>query len=174
MFVKMNKRGIFLPLFVIITALILSVLFYTVKTAVDEKQDLIGLRATNLVKLYDETEKINIYLDLSAQYSSDKSARILAENGGYAENNRCEKTQDGYVIWNTCPVLNPSLEFETQFKKELKFYVDKYNSSYKNRDYKKSFEMEHNETLNYNNIYTESVRNSNIISYAFCVDIVII
>lgn len=175
MFHRINKKGIFLPLFVFATIFILGVLFYIIRTTESEKQDLVGLKAITLGKLYDETEKTMLYLNLAAEYSSDKAAAELAENGGYSTNNRCEKTEEGYVIWNSCPVLNPSEEFAEQLKKELKNYIIKYESSYKSTDFQNMFGLARPPNLLnieipagiddvYNYIYTRNVRNSNIIT----------
>ncbi len=164
----MNKKGVFLPIFVIFTAVILSVLFYIISTTEANKQDLVGLRAVNLIKNYDESEKINIYLDLSAKYASKETWETLANNGGYSENNRCEKTGDGYVLWNSCPVLNPSQEFISQFKNKFKNKINKYESKYTQLDYKNDLNMENPETqIKYAQIYTENVNNSNIINTEF-------
>ncbi len=93
----------------------------------------------------------------------------MAENGGYNSKNRCEKTprtlvdQEQYVIWNTCPVLNAKKEFETEFKQELKSFLQIYKSSYKTADYEKILGRSSQNRQDYAVFYTENVRNSSIL-----------
>src|SRR3989344_6075486 len=143
-----NKKGMFLPLFIIIIPIILAALLYVMSQTEAQKEDLVGLKAINLIKLYDETEKIDLYLDLSSKYSNKNTLKSLAANGGYSDDNRCEKTEatllekESYVIWNTCPILNLNQEFLIQFKKELKSFINNYQSVYSNTNYKWFFDVE--------------------------------
>ena len=72
-----NKKGIFIPMFVIFTAVILGVIFYMMYNQESMKNDLVGLRASSLLKAYDEEEKISFYLDLATYYSNNESLRKL-------------------------------------------------------------------------------------------------
>ena len=57
----MNKKGIFLPLFVISTLFILGLLFASITYEKNERQDKeIGQNALAILKSYDEGEKINL------------------------------------------------------------------------------------------------------------------
>jgi len=164
----LNKKGIFLPLFVFSSIVILGVLFYVMNTTEAKKEDFVGLKAVNIIKTYDEAEKINLYLDLAAKYSYENTLKNMAENGGYSSEAKCEKTQpnlidqEPYVIWNTCPVLNPDKEFELQFKKEIKDYINKYESSYIGLNYGelnlKSPGISHND------IFTKALQDTNLLN----------
>lgn len=164
----LNKKGIFLPLFVFFSIAVLGMLFYIMQTTESKKEDFIGLKAINIIKTYDEAEKINLYLDLATKYSYENAIKNLAENGGYSADTKCEKTQqdlvdqEQYVIWNTCPVLDSNKEFKNQLKKELKIYLTKYESSYIDLDYEE-LELEKPEKSQ-NQIFTETVRNTNLLS----------
>ena len=187
-----NKKGIFIPMFVIFTAVILGVIFYMMYNQESMKNDLVGLRASSLLKAYDEEEKISFYLDLATYYSNNESLRKLAENGGYSESNSCEKTQQNiidretYVILNTCSVLNPYLEFKEQLKKEIKNYTSKYQSTYKKTDFQELFDLEkikeksgrvppgvppesgrtyYEAGDSYNEVYTKNVQEVSILSF---------
>ena len=110
---KINKKGqIFLFGYVIIYTIILISLFFTTISAANKKEDIIGLRAINLIKANQESDNIELYLDMAAKYSYENSLNKLAENGGYSEENRCEKTQptiidrEEYVILNTWQVFS--------------------------------------------------------------------
>ena len=71
---KINKKGVFLPLFVVLYIVILGGLLLVMKEAASNKEDLIGLRAVNMLKADDEIEKAMLYLDLSSKYASSNSA----------------------------------------------------------------------------------------------------
>ena len=188
---KMNKKGqIFLMGFVVIYGLILSSLLFTVISSASNKEDLIGLRAMNLIKTEQESEKMFLYLNLATKYSSENTIREIGENGGYSENNRCEKTnptlidKNNYVIWNTCPVLDPTAEFIEQLKKEILDYIKLYESTYRKTDFEESFDIEKNYPRlegvsdeikdDYNYIYTKNFRNTNILNIQISNDKIII
>ncbi len=159
-----NKKGIYLPLFVMIVPVILAALLGVMISAENDKEDFVGFRAVKIIKALDESGKISFYIDLAAQHSKENALKNIAENGGYNSQNRCEKTektlvnQEEYVIWNTCPVLNIKKEFETEFKKELKSFLQNYKSSYRTAGYEKSRDMQ-----DYAVFYTDNTRNSTII-----------
>lgn len=157
-------------MFVIVNILIIGALFITMQSIENDRQDLVGLRAVHLMKSYDEAEKMNLYLDLASKYASRKTMKILAENGGYNEEADCEKTQktiidqEQYIILNTCQILNPEKEFEAQFKKELKLFVENYKSSYAQTGYAELFGIREAKQTDYNGLYTNAFRNSNMIN----------
>lgn len=163
-----NKKGFFLPLFVLLMPLILGTLYGIMYLEEAKKTDLVGLEAINIIKANDEVEKINIYLDLAAKHSSENALKILASNGGFSGGSTCKKTektlteQEEYVIWNTCPVLNPEREFKIQLKNEFKSFIDIYESSYQQTNYEKPLEMTTQEQVNYNNLYTENTRKAEV------------
>ncbi|MBS3152869.1 hypothetical protein J4230_05685 [Candidatus Woesearchaeota archaeon] len=176
---KINKKGqIFLFGYVIIYTIILISLFFTTISAANKKEDIIGLRAINLIKANQESDNIELYLDMAAKYSYENSLNKLAENGGYSEENRCEKTQptiidrEEYVILNTCQVLDSNGEFQSQLKKEIKYYLNIYESSYTKTSFKDDFNIEKEyprlegvpEKIkdDYNYIYTQAIKNTKI------------
>ncbi len=84
MLLPKNKKALFLLAFIVIYAVILAGLLYIVMTEAADKKDLIGLRAANLIRTNQESEKIQMYLDLSAKYSSSTTLDKLGNNGGYS------------------------------------------------------------------------------------------
>ncbi|HLC58242.1 MAG TPA: hypothetical protein VJI68_00105 [Candidatus Nanoarchaeia archaeon] len=173
----MNKKGIFFPLFVFITIFLLLTMLYVVNDEESEKNDLIGLKAVNIIKLQDETEKIQSYLDLSTKYAANEALKKLAANGGYSEG-RCKKTQkdlintEEYIILETCPELNINNEFNSQLKEEIKQYIKIYETSYIEADLEKYYglgiydyvsSLTKPEELTFNKQYTEKVRETNVL-----------
>ena len=128
----MNKKAIFLPFLAIFTLLILLILgtAIIIKNQDLTKQGKIGLEAISLFKIYDETEKVDFYILQSASYSKMDTLSRIKDNGGYPEKNQCQKTQDEYPIWNTCPKLNLEQNFKTQFKIRLQQYLNNYQSTH--------------------------------------------
>ncbi len=161
---KMNKKGMFLPMFVISSIFILSALFAAMWSAEKEKNDLVGLRAVNIIKIGDEIEKIGLYLTLAADYSMPKTISALDANGGYSEDNTCQKTQktatdqEEYVILNTCPLLDQKKEFGQQLKKDIKSYIDKYESSYRKTEHQSFLWTLEEDKTDYKKMYTDLVR----------------
>lgn len=159
-----NKKGIYLPLFVMVVPVILAALLGVMISAENDKEDFVGFRAVKIIKALDESEKISFYIDMAAQHSKENALKNIAENGGYNPQNRCEKSektlvnQEEYVTWNTCPVLNIKKEFETEFKKELRSFLQNYKSSYRTADYEKFQDRQ-----DYAVFYTDNTRNSTII-----------
>lgn len=150
-----NKKGQFFPLFVVVIPIILAAILLVMSMTEAKRNDSIGLKAINIIKAYDEAQKIDFFMDLSAKYSEKTALKELANNGGYSQNNKCEKTeidlvnQEQYVIVNTCPVLDVNAEFNTQFKNQLKSFLETYITSYSNTDY--------------NSKYQKAVREANIL-----------
>ncbi len=178
---KLNKKGFFLPAFIILTIFVLVTLASVINQSALKKDDLIGIQAVTISKLDDESTKILFYLDQATKISTDEALQTLAKNAGYSEG-RCETTKDlidkdSYPIINTCPVLNPEEEFKTQLKKDLKEYLKIYNSTYTTMDYKKIFNIDIYQKLDlipetvspeigdfYNYAYTKKVKESNILN----------
>src|SRR3989344_981874 len=133
----MNKKGVFLPLFVFVTIFILLTLLFIINSEENKKNDLVGLRAISIIKTYDEIEKINIYFELATKYAEKNTLKVLAENGGYSEES-CEKTKsdllnkETFILLETCPHfiegdlfdLKPEQEFNKQLKKEIKNFIN--------------------------------------------------
>lgn len=176
---KTNKKAFFLLAFIVVYAIILTSLLYIVVTEAAKKQDLVGLKSINIIRTEQESQKIQLYLDLSSKLAYNKTLKVLGENGGYASSDRCEKTQqtvldqEQYIIWNTCPILNQNAEFEEQFKKEIKNYINIYQSTYQKTNFVDIFNIEktyprlenvpENIKDDYNYVYTQTVKGINII-----------
>ncbi len=79
----MNKRGFFIPLFVFATFVMLTLLTYAILSTNANRNDVIGSAAVSLIKIYDEGEKVMIYLDKSSKLDKMNAMRILGENGGF-------------------------------------------------------------------------------------------
>ncbi len=164
-----NKKGLYLPLFVMVVPVILAALLGVIISAENDKESFVGFRAVKILKAFDESEKINLYIDIAAEHSKENAFKNTAENGGYNSGSRCEKTQktvvnqESYIIWNTCPVLNPEKEFEAELKNELKSFFQIYKSSYKNADLARIFGRSSQNRQDYSVFYTENVRNANIL-----------
>jgi len=165
-----NKKGLYLPLFVMIVPVILAALLGVMISAENDKEDFVGFRAVKILKAVDESGKINLYIDVAAEHSKANALKNMAVNGGYNSKNRCEKTartlvdNEQYVIWNTCPVLNLEKEFETEFKQELKSLLQIYKSLYKTADYEKILGRSSQNRQDYAVFYTGNVRNASILS----------
>ena len=150
-----NKKGQFFPLFVVVIPVILAAILLVMSMTEAKRDDLIGQRAGSIIKVYDEAQKIDFFISLSAKHAEKLTLKELAKNGGYNKNNRCEKTeidlvnQEQYVIINTCPVLDVNEEFTKQFKNELKSFFEMYTTSYSNVDL--------------NSKYQKAVREANIL-----------
>ncbi|MBI2148746.1 hypothetical protein HYU23_03630 [Candidatus Woesearchaeota archaeon] len=190
MILHKNKKGIFLLLYVGIYIFILGALLSVINTAENNKVDFVGLRAINIIKVNQESDKANMYLELASKHSYKEALNKLAENGGYYELNRCEKTskttteQEEYVIWNSCPVLNPSASLVEQIKRELKQYLNIYQSNYYKTELENQFDITKTEKFYeeipegvrdaYNYLYTKNIQNTNIIKVEFSNEDVII
>jgi hypothetical protein len=167
----MNKKGIFLPLFVFMTILILSILFYTIRGAQEQKQDFIGLRAIKLVNLYNEIERSNLFIDLAARRAIIESFKVIEVNGGFSEDAACQKTKfdllekQSYVIFNTCKPITIDSEFRKQFEKELKNYLSLYESDYTQSlnppFYFKQLKLEDTKEA-YKKLYSDKIKNLQI------------
>ena len=133
----MNKKGFFLPLFVISTLIILSSLTYIIETTKLARQDNVGMQATSIIKSYDESEKIQFYLDQSIKYVSKQALNELYSNAGYPQNNSCRKipatpTEQRYIILDkSCGFFNPEENFKNLLNEKLKNYYQNYKSQYK-------------------------------------------
>ncbi|MBS3168784.1 hypothetical protein J4216_06665 [Candidatus Woesearchaeota archaeon] len=176
----MNKKAIFLPMFAFLTVFILLSLLYVIHDTEAKKSDLIGLNAITLLKLNDELEKNQFYLDLAVNQASKNALKKLADNGGYSSS-RCEKTktdlidQDQYILLETCPALKLEEEFKIELKEELKIYITIFESTYQEINLEESFGLKTteffkltpkivkiNEEYSYKNLYAEAFRISNI------------
>ena len=92
-FIFAGKKAVFLPLFVIATFVILGTIFYTITNEKINREDLtIGRDAAVLMKIYDEGDKINFFLETSLKYSEEKALNELYDNAGYR--NSCPKIGD--------------------------------------------------------------------------------
>lgn len=124
------KKGYFLPFLSFLTFLV----FLSIAAAMLvhnenlKQQGKVGLQAASLYKMYDEGEKINFYLQLAAEYSSKEL--LLGPEGGYSRDNNCQKTSNGYNLWNSCPDLNPEDSFKEEFKNRFQKYLNSYKSTY--------------------------------------------
>ncbi len=131
----MNKKGfVFLPLFAIATIIILVVLaFAIVKNSEEREQkyvEAIGYTPLSLIKVYDEGEKVSLYVESAASYASVFAALNLANNGGYSQDSDCARTLEGIVIWSSCSFFDPESSFKHEFELELKSSLGGYESTY--------------------------------------------
>ncbi len=132
----MNNKGLFLPIFVIVVLVAFSALAYNIKQTKASRQDVIGLKAASIMKVYDEEQKINVYLDQSLKYSKDSAIKELYSNTGYPANNKCRKipesSGDRFIILDkSCGNFNPESNFKGILTNNLKPYLQNYKSTYK-------------------------------------------
>ena len=130
----MNKKGIFLPLFVLSVFIILGLLYSTIIHEKNKRENsVIGEQAASLLKVYDEQEKINFFLEQALKYSEKKALSELYNNGGYREKNNCEKSGNYVIFDSSCGEFNPEKYFQEILKEEMNLY--KYKSTYKEIEY---------------------------------------
>ena len=169
----MNKKAIFLPLFVFISILILTTLFFVINSINKDREDLVGLRAVTLTRLYDEVDKQKLFINLAAQQSSDNALISLDKNGGISESSSCQKTptnlveQESYTIFNTCDTKIQE-EFNYQLRLELKKFFTNYQSRYNQINFinkydlqerEEFFQLKDNTSDAYNTFYTNTIKN---------------
>ena len=141
----MNKKAVFLPLFVVVTLIILSTLTFTISQTKLHRQDKVGAKALSILKSYDEGEKDLFYLEQSSKISSDNVLNELYFNGGYSHSNSCQKIKgsDGLFILldESCGTFNIYNNFFTGFKKELPDYLKNFYSTYEEASKPKNEEI---------------------------------
>lgn len=130
----MKKGNVFMGIFVVMVVVLL-VFFALMMRKNEERRDqeyveAIGYAPLALIKVYDEAEKVSLYLDQTAEYASIKAIEKLKKNGGYAEENVCDKTPNNIVIWSSCLSFDPGEEYKKQVEREIKFYTLNYQSTY--------------------------------------------
>ena len=133
-----NKKGdIFLPALVVITIVVFSTLAYYIYLNNVEREKFlpVGEQSKALIGLYSETQNAEFYAQASAKFAKEDALKILAENGGYAKTNACQRTEqkigeDSLIIFNTCPEFDPESEYKKQFEISLKEYLSNYKSQY--------------------------------------------
>lgn len=134
----MNKKAAFLPLFVIVTLVILSLLAYTISITKLSRNDKIGMSSLSIIKSYDEADKDIFFLEQSLKLSSDKIVSQLYANGGYLENNNCKKlrSSSAYVlIDSSCGSFDIDSNFINGLNPELETYLKNYQSTYEEFNY---------------------------------------
>ena len=133
----MNKKGtkVFLPILVILTLVILTAMAFTIKqTNIQRELEPTGAQAAAIFKIYDEAEKVHLYLEKSSNFAVQNTLNTLDKQGGFA--NTCGTGKfatpgsTGYTLINNCESVNPSEEFEKALKQELKKYTQSYKSTY--------------------------------------------
>lgn len=133
----MNKKAFFLPIFIVVTLMFLSSLVFVIETTKLGRNGIIGLEAVSIIKIYDEAEKIQFYLEESAKDSSENALDELYLNAGYQNNNKCRKipkteSEPRYIILDkTCGEFNIEENYKGLLKNNLNEYIKKYKSSYK-------------------------------------------
>jgi len=124
----MNKKGVFLPIFVFSVFIILGLLYSTIAYEKLKREDMvIGLKASNLIKAYDEGDKINFFLEQSLKQSERKALSELYSNSGYKKGS-CKDLGSFPILDSSCGEFNPEKNFEDLIKKEINEY--KYKSTF--------------------------------------------
>jgi hypothetical protein len=129
-----NKKGIIVPLMAIFALVLFvsaAVMFYGSKNITEEK--VIGKIQLELIKLYQEGERILFYIDESAKNTEYNSLVDLGKNAGYYKTD-CEKI-NGYYLWDNNCKPNYKENFNNYFKDNLNFYLSKYPDKELNIDY---------------------------------------
>jgi len=104
----MNKVGSIYTMILGITVLIAFAAFaFSMITASSKHADyVIGKSASDLQQIYNEGERIKLYLETSTRYAFMNSIGQLIENGGAMPNTRSCKhltiEQQNYLVWGSC------------------------------------------------------------------------
>ena len=156
----MNKNGFYLIFFAIFSIVILSVLLVSImKANTSHDDDIIGLDAVYISKIFDEGERIKLYLDYSVKFSKNKAADILMVNAGYTVESTCKKIEDYVLLSPDCGQYDPSRNFEKVFSNELNNYKKAYISVYSDVDIQRIYEQRFKDK-----IFGDLFRSSRIIS----------
>ncbi|MCX6711970.1 MAG: transglycosylase SLT domain-containing protein, partial [Candidatus Woesearchaeota archaeon] len=134
MSIVLNKKGIIVPLMAIFALVLFvsaAVMFYGSESITEEK--VIGKIQLELIKLYQEGERILFYIDESAKNSEYNSLLDLGKNGGYYKTD-CEKVNGYYILSDNCKP-NYKESFVNYFKDNLNFYLSKYPDKLLKIDY---------------------------------------
>lgn len=139
----MNKKAVFLPLFVIVTLVILVLLSYTITKVKLSRQDKVGIKSLSIMKAYDEGEKDLLYLEQSLKLSKTLVMKELYDNGGYLSSNSCQKIKDNgdmYVlIDDSCNNFDIDNNFLIGLNNEFSSYIVNFRSTYEEFNPKNSF-----------------------------------
>jgi len=120
------KKGVFTPLLVFFTLLILSTLVFTISRAEEQKKLIrTGEPAILILAIYNEGERISFFLEETVKISQKETFKILEENAGYPEKNNCQK-QNNIVIWNTCEYFDIEENFKIQLNETITGYIKQY------------------------------------------------
>src|SRR3989344_6008017 len=123
-----NNKGIFMPVFVVLVLLLLSVTSISLYLSNKKALDLhIGNRATEVYSVYQKAEDALLYIDKSAEYSFYKS---ISQNMNNLDTN-CG-AEEGYTLLvlgeDTC-FLDDNIikvKFEVAFNKYISEYLNLY------------------------------------------------
>ncbi len=126
--IVLNKKGIIVPLMAIFALILFvsaAVKVYGTENITEERT--IGKIQIELIKLYQEGERILFYIDESAKNSEYNSLIDLGKNGGYYKTD-CEKVNE-YYLWNNNCKPNYRESFENYFKDNLNLYLIKLDNN---------------------------------------------
>lgn len=136
---KTKKAGTaFTVTLIIITLVIFGALAFAIhnNNLEREKEIPIGTQAIALIKIYNEAERANFYVENSAVQSQELALTTIANNAGYTEKNSCKKTQKTIgdeqlmIFDSSCGIFDPEASYQQQFKESLSKYLYAYDSSY--------------------------------------------
>lgn len=122
--IVLNKKGIIVPLmafFALILFVSAAVILYGSEQITEER--VIGKIQLELIKLYQDGERILFYIDESAKNSEYNALVDLGKNPYYKTD--CEKINDYYILSDNCKP-NYKDNFISYFKDNLNFYLSKY------------------------------------------------
>lgn len=126
----MNKKGIFIPVLVILSLVVFSYAYYILilQNPSKEIERNLGGYVSNLAGKFDEGKKHEFFIKESIRLSSNNALLKLSENGGFSKPEvvtDCKITDDGYVIWNVdCdPTSNLEGNFITLFSESFEQYL---------------------------------------------------
>ncbi|MFH0936358.1 MAG: lytic transglycosylase domain-containing protein [Candidatus Woesearchaeota archaeon] len=132
--IVLNKKGIIVPLMAIFALILFvsaAVMLYGTENITEERT--IGKIQIELIKLYQEGERILFYIDESAKNAEYNSLIDLGKNGGYYKTD-CEKVNE-YYLWNNNCKPHYKESFENYFKDNLNLYLIKYPNKELKIDY---------------------------------------
>ena len=159
----MNKKALaFIPILLLVSFLVLGTIALTILKLNDnyKKNIKLGEESLKIIKIYNEAEKSQFYLEQAAEFSKEISLDIINKNMGYSKECRSQTLTN--TFWNDCPSLNVENEFEMLLKENLKNYIKNYES-YKSYDPLKPYDVNQEYTKLIQNLEIEVRKENNLL-----------
>jgi hypothetical protein len=128
---KPNKKAMLFNItLVFVTIIVLTAAFAILVRKNSQFDTGIGKRQTQLIKTYQEADKLLLYIDHSARLTTETTLYNLAQKGGYKNKPSCGSSSD-YTFWRKkdqeCYPEKISLNFKKLFDISFDQYIFLYN-----------------------------------------------